>query len=109
MRFVRQAVLLAAVVLAMYAELRMPEVQVRLTGDNLRIKAPDLHFIRGKSLRSLRDGASVAFEIQVSILADGRTTVLKREIDRFVVSYDLWEERFSVTQMRGDRPSALRI
>ena len=34
---------------------------VRLDGDDLRIAAPQFHFLTGKSLEKLKDGASVAF------------------------------------------------
>jgi hypothetical protein len=97
------------VVLAAQAALPGQEVAVRIAGNHLRISAPKLHFLSGKPLENLRNGATVAFDIQVSILGDGRQSVLRRSFERFVVSYDLWEERFSVTRMRSSRASASHL
>jgi hypothetical protein len=96
-------------VVAARAALPAQEIVVRLAEDHLRVSAPKLHFLTGKPLESLRNGASVAFDIQVSILGDGRQTVLRRNFERFVVSYDLWEERFSVTRMRSTRSAASHL
>ncbi|MBC7925591.1 MAG: hypothetical protein H7039_08035 [Bryobacteraceae bacterium] len=85
------------------------EVQVRLSSDRLQMSAPGLHFLTGKPLEQLRNGASVAFDIQVSVLADSRQTVLHRSFDRFVLSYDVWEEKFSVVRMRSAGGSALHM
>jgi hypothetical protein len=102
-------VVLAAAVVAARAALPAQEIVVRLAGDHLRVSAPKLRFLTGKPLESLRNGASVAFDIQVSILGDGRQTVLRRNFERFVISYDLWEERFSVARMRSTRSSASHL
>jgi hypothetical protein len=91
------------------AATRAQDVLVRVTGEKVQIAAPSVRFLAGKSLDSLRNGAAVAFDIQVSILSDGRQTVLRREFERFVVSYDLWEERFSVTRMRSTRAAASHL
>jgi hypothetical protein len=80
-------------------------VQVRLSGDRLEVSAPSLNFVSGKALEHLRNGNSVAFDIQLSVLGDARQTVLRRAFERFVFSYDLWEERFSVARMRTSRGS----
>lgn len=85
------------------------DVEVRLIADRLQVTAPGLHFLTGKPLEQLRNGASVAFDIQVSILADSRQTVLHRSFDRFVLSYDVWEEKFSIARMRSTSNSALRL
>ena len=85
------------------AATRAQDVVVRASGDQLQLAAPTLRFIAGKPLDSLRNGAAVAFDIQVSVLSDSRQVVLRRAFERFVVSYDLWEERFSVTRMRSGR------
>lgn len=80
-------------------------LSARLESDVLHISAPRFSFLNGKSLERLKDGASVAFIAQMAVstspsyvLADARSVV------RFAVSYDIWEERFSVTKM-GDHPA----
>lgn len=91
------------------AATRAQDVLVRAAGDQLTVAAPSLRFITGRSLDTLRNGNAVAFDVQVSILADSRSTVLRRSFERFVVSYDLWEERFSVTRMRSVRASVSHL
>lgn len=100
------ALLAAALVTA---ATRAQDVLVRATADGLGISAPSVHFISGKPLDSLRNGATVAFDIQLTLLSDGRQTVLKHALERFVISYDLWEERFKVTRMRTTRASASHL
>jgi hypothetical protein len=68
-------------------------------GDNLHVSAPRLHFLTGKPLERLKDGASVVFLSQLTLFTDSRATVLRRVPDRLVLSYDLWEEKFSVTRL----------
>ena len=86
--------------------LTAPALKLRLQGDQLRVVAPHLKFLIGKPLERLQDGASVAFLAQFSLAAGSNGIAMRRAVDRFVVSYDLWEEKFSVTrtgQNRNDR------
>jgi hypothetical protein len=85
------------------------DVLVRLSGEHLRVSAPGFHFITGKPLENLKNGLTVPFDIQVSVLAEGKMTILDRSFERFIISYDLWEERFSVTRMRSTRASASHL
>ncbi len=80
-----------------YNEFRLA---ARLDGDLLHISAPNFRFLTGKSLERLEDGASVGFIAQLTVssspnyvLADAHSVV------RFAVSQDIWEKRFSVTQV----------
>ena len=78
----------------------------RLDGDYLRITAPHLDFLSGKPLERLKDGQSVAFIGQLTIAASLNSVVAQaRSVARFAFSYDIWEERFSVTKI-GERPEA---
>ena len=74
-------------------------LDVKYDGDNLHLSAPTLHFLIGKPLERLKDGASVAYMAQVTIFHDDHVTVLRRRRGAFVVSFALWEEKFSVTQL----------
>lgn len=79
-----------------------------LDGDLLRISAPQLNFLNGKPLDRLKDGGSVAFVGQVTIsTSQGALTPLARSAARFAFSYDIWEEKFSVT-LFGERPGSRR-
>jgi len=69
----------------------------------LHISAPGFHFLTGKSLERLKDGATVAFLGQLSLSTDANVTVATRAVARFAMSYDIWEERFSVTRFAASR------
>jgi hypothetical protein len=60
-------------------------------------------------LERIRNGNAVAYDFQLSVLGEAKTTVLRRNFERFVFSYDLWEERFSVTRMRSTQGSASHL
>lgn len=65
-------------------------------GNHLLITAPQLHFLDGKPLEQLHNGASVTYIFSLTLAAGGAPAFhLQR---RFIVSYDLWEERFSIIQ-----------
>jgi hypothetical protein len=65
----------------------------------LRVAAPNLHFLEGRTLRRLQDGAGLVFSLQLSLSADQFRTVSRRQVERFVVSFDLWEEKFAVVRL----------
>jgi hypothetical protein len=81
----------------------------RRVSDELRVSAPRLHFLTGRSLQRLHDGVSVPFDFQLSVSAGTPGNVAERALDRFVVSYDLWEEKFSVVRPRSVRKSSPRL
>jgi hypothetical protein len=79
---------------------------VSFDGDNLRVAAPGLHFLVGKPLQRLKEAATVTYLSQLTLFGDAQGTVLKRSpIERLVVSYDLWQEKFSVTIPGGGKRS----
>jgi hypothetical protein len=89
--------------------LTAPSLGLRLDGDDLRIAAPRLHFLSGKPLEKLKDGATVVFLTQLSLSPDVNAPAIKRAVDRFVVSYDLWEEKFSVTSTGVERATVTNL
>ena len=56
-----------------------------------------------KPLERLKYGDVVAYVLQLELLNESRTAVVRPQKGRFVVSYALWEEKFSVTQL-GSTP-----
>ncbi|MBY0508466.1 MAG: hypothetical protein K2X03_31435 [Bryobacteraceae bacterium] len=74
------------------------ELRPRLAGDALKVSSANLRLLTGRPLESLKNGATVTFDFQVTALNDARY-VLARTAERFVFSYDLWQERFSVVQL----------
>jgi len=83
-----------------------PSLGVTWDGDNIHITAPRLHFLTGAPLNRLRDGGTVVYLSQLTLLTDSRATIFRRVPDRLVLSYDLWEERFSVTRL-GSSPRSV--
>jgi hypothetical protein len=80
--------------------LAVPRLLIRREGpSSLRVSAPQIRFLTGKPLEQLKNGATVSFALQVSITSSElASTFLGRMFDRFVVSYDLWEEKFKATK-----------
>ncbi|HTS50683.1 MAG TPA: hypothetical protein VMH05_22210 [Bryobacteraceae bacterium] len=76
---------------------------VRRSSNDLHVLAPRLHFLTPKTLQRLRDGAIAPFDFQLTISAGSKNNVIARAVERFVVSYDLWQEKFSVVRMRDYR------
>lgn len=80
----------------------------RVAGD-LRVSAPHLHFLAGKSLQRLYDGAVVPFDFQLTVAAGSKNNVVARALERFTISYDVWQEKFSVIRLRDLRKSSLNL
>ncbi|HWF10199.1 MAG TPA: hypothetical protein VG297_17150 [Bryobacteraceae bacterium] len=75
---------------------------VHLDGDYLRVSLPHVDFLKGKPLDRLKDGASVAFIGKISItLSPNSLNSVTQAVARFAMSYDIWEERFSVTKFQS--------
>jgi hypothetical protein len=85
------------------------QLAVRATKDQIRVAAPSFHFLSGKPLDRIRNGNAVAFDFQLTALGDGKSSVLRRSFERFIISYDLWEEKYSVTRLRSTRSSASNL
>jgi hypothetical protein len=75
----------------------------------LRVAAPSLHFLEGRALRRLQDGAGLVFSLQLSVSTDQFRTVTRRQVDRYVVSFDLWEEKFAVVRLGAARQQASHL
>ena len=94
----RRSWLLAGLAVSLSSLRGESSLTVTFDGDNLRVSAGSLHFLAGKPLQRLQDGDTVVFLSQITLFSDPFTTVLRRRpVDRFVVSFDVLEEKFSVT------------
>ncbi len=82
---------------------------VSLTGNQLSVAAPRFHFLTGKALERLHDGLSLAFDAQLSLLAPTPEPPLERSVDRFLFSYDVWEEKFAVKRLRDPHETASHL
>jgi len=94
----RRSWLLASLAAPLFRLRAADPLAVKFDGDNLHVSSPTLHFLSGKPLSRLKDGATVVFLSQITLFTDPFVTVFGRPSqDRFIISYDIWEERFSVT------------
>lgn len=84
------------------AALYAAEAIHRQDGD-IRISAPEFHFLEGKPLERAKDGQSIHYVVQLS-LARGPRQAATRAAHSFWLSYDLWEEKFVITN-RKERAS----
>ena len=99
----RRSWLLAGLAVPLFPARGAQPIEVTFDGDNLHVSAPSLHFLTGKPLERLKDAATVVFLSQLTLIGENHDVVFRRVPERFVVSYDLWEEKFSVTQL-GSTP-----
>ena len=88
---------------------RAEQLQLSLRGQNLFVAAPSLDLLRPPVLERLKNGSTVAFDFHLGLWSGSRSNFRRGAFERFVVSYDLWEERFSVTGLRNPRPSASNL
>lgn len=85
---------------AMWAE----DLAVHWRNDEIHVTAPKLHFLSGQALNRLKNGAAVPYDFQLSVWTEQRPSPIGRVAERFVISYDLWEEKYSVTKIRPNAP-----
>jgi hypothetical protein len=70
---------------------------VRAENGRLHVRASAFSFLKGEPLARLKDGRSVRFDFTLVVLTGPGTPAVAEGRERFVLSYDLWEERFAVT------------
>ena len=72
-------------------------VTVTRVADAVAVRAPTFTFVKGEPLVRLKDGRSVRVELELAVLPKPGEPAAARNRQLFVLSYDLWEERFAVT------------
>jgi hypothetical protein len=80
-------------------------VTVSRVADAVAVRAPAFTFIKGEPLVRLKDGRSVRVELDFAVLPGPGGPPATRSRQLFVLSYDLWEERFAVT-LAGTPPKS---
>jgi hypothetical protein len=93
------ALLIVAIMLSsLDAHLGSQSMTVTTTGGEVRVQAPGFHFISGQPLARLKDGLTLRVELEIRVLAGpGAAAAAAQSRQTFVLSYDLWEERFAAT------------
>jgi hypothetical protein len=80
-----------------------------LSSGQLHVAAPQLRFVSGPALERLENGAPVPFALQLALSSDRFSTIQQRDIERFVVSYDLWEQKFSIVRLGRPRKTVSHL
>lgn len=103
----RHAGLLAPVLVILFAlQLSAQSVTVTAVADALHVQARGLNFIEGTVLSRLKEGRSVRVDFDLSVLGKPEGPVLKQTMQSFMLSFDLWEERFAVSRA-GTPPKSI--
>jgi hypothetical protein len=85
------------------ARLASQSISVTTVDGVVRVAAPGFRFITGEPLARLKDGQSLRVDLVVSALPKPGAAPAAQRRRTFVLSYDLWEERFAVAL--ADAPS----
>ena len=95
----RRAALVAIATLAWPAAARLiaQSITASRVGDHVTVRAPGLGFIKGEPLLRLKDGRTVRVDLDLAVLPGPGGTAVAHGRQTYVLSYDLWEERFAVT------------
>lgn len=84
-------------------------LRVELRGTDVLVGITRLNLVDGPVATRLRNGLPVAFDFHLALWSGSKSNLRRRAFERFVVSYDLWEERYAVTGLRKPRISATRL
>lgn len=84
-------------------------LKVRLEADRLRVSGPQVRLLTGRPLDRLRNGGSVIYVLELTVRTEKAGRVLTKVKERFTLSYDLWEEKFSVTRQATPTRSASNL
>lgn len=106
MSTVKRACVLIAVIAAIRASVVAQPAQpaqslnARSEGDRLRVVVDRVRFLTGDALRKLHDGVPVVYIFRLSAQTSRFGSTMTRSEFRFVISYDIFEERFQVSRVR---------
>ena len=73
-------------------------LDVRVTGDTLHVRGDGLRLIEGQVADHLKDGRSVRVDFELTILEKLGGGTITQGRQSFILSFDIWEQRFAVTR-----------
>ena len=111
MKCCRYRILLIAVAAILGANVpaKSKSLIVEHRGDHLQVSAPQMHFLEGKALEKLHNGSTVTYILTLAVVAEQKAKPIFLMEERFLVSYDLWEEKYSVVQAGAGGRTASRL
>lgn len=71
---------------------------VRAAGDMLQVRGSGLRLIESAVAEHLKDGRSVRVDFEMTILDKAQGAAVTQNRQSFVLSFDLWEQRYAVTR-----------
>jgi hypothetical protein len=83
--------------LAVSAAAQVRQVWLVRRGQEVHVRSAGVNVITGGPLARLKDGHALNLVLDAAIGASSDGTFVPAAARRFVLSYDLWEERFAVT------------
>jgi len=89
---------LLVVACAVPLPLAAQSLTVRAAGDMLQVRGTGLRLIEGVVAAHLKDGRSVRVDFDMTILDKAQGASITQARQSFVISYDLWEQRYAVTR-----------
>jgi|SRR5271156_4190981 len=99
---------LSGMALAMLAE----NLILNHRNNRLEFSAPHTDLFAGQTLARLHNAAEVPFLIKTTLWSGNKNHVFKSAVDRFVISFDLWEtteKAYSVVKMEPPRKTAAHL
>jgi hypothetical protein len=101
-------VALILVTFCLWPAARLASQTVTIVTENgaVGVRAPGFRFVDGEPLVRLKNGQSVRVELELNVLPEPGGRVAARRNQSFVLSYDLWEERFAVA-LPGTPPRSI--
>lgn len=99
------AAFLAGMALAMVAE----DLILKNHNNRLEFSAPHTDFFAGSPIARLQNAAEVPFVIKTTLWSGNRSHVFTSAVDRFIVSFDLWEKTYSVVKVEAPRKTASHL
>jgi hypothetical protein len=98
MRSIRAWWFIAAFLTGMVLAMGVEELILSAHDNRLEFSTP-VHFLSGQPMARLRNAAEVPFVIQTTLWSGTKKNVFRQATDRFMVSFDLWDETYSVTAL----------
>ncbi len=78
-------------------------------GEYLHVAAPQAHFFAGKAREKLQNGSTIAYVMTLAVVPQHTKRSALSVREKFLVSYDLWEERYSIIQSSAGGRSASKL
>jgi hypothetical protein len=84
-------------------------LMVELRDDHLIVSAPQLHFLAGKTMEKLQNGSTITCLMTLSVTPRYGAKPVFLVKEKLIVSFDLWEETYSIVESKPGGRSASRL